>query len=164
MDSITATAIKQSRPFTGLEHEVFVALQLAAARLAQEVAEALRPAGLTETQYNVLRILRGAGEEGLACGEIAERLLSRDPDMTRLLDRMQKQGLATRDRCKADRRVVTTRITPQGLALLAELDAPIAELHRRQLGHLGRERLDQLAALLRAALAPPSAEVSDAAA
>jgi DNA-binding MarR family transcriptional regulator len=97
-------AIKQNRPFGGIEHQVYLALQRAAADLTQQAAVVLRPFGLSGAQYNVLRILRGAGPEGLACGEIAERLLTRDPDMTRLLDRMQRQGLVTRERDSNDRR------------------------------------------------------------
>jgi DNA-binding MarR family transcriptional regulator len=155
--SATQAAIKQTKPFSGPEHEAFVALQRAAGRLAQGVTEALKPAGLTPAQYNVLRILRGAEPAGLACGEVTERLVTRDPDMTRLLDRMQAHGLVTRARGEDDRRVVLTRITAKGLRLLATLDEPIAELHRRQLGHLGRTKLRELTAFLEAvALGPPA--------
>lgn len=143
-----ADAIKPSKPFDGPEHEVFLAIQRVASELAQGVAELLKPRGLSAAQYNVLRILRGAGEVGLACGEVADRLITRDPDMTRLLDRLEGQGLVTRARSAADRRVVTTRITDQGLAVLAELDEPLAALHRHQLGHLGEEKLAALLALL----------------
>ncbi|MBI3670357.1 MAG: MarR family transcriptional regulator [Acidobacteria bacterium] len=116
--------------------------------LLREVEETLKPAGLSHTQYNVLRILRGAGPQGLACREIGERMLTRDPDITRLLDRLEAHGLVTRQRERTDRRVVNTRITPQGLRILEKLDEPIAELHRRQLRHLRAPRLQSLVRLL----------------
>lgn len=153
------SAIRQSRPFGGVEHQVYLALQRAAADLTQGAAALLRPFGLSGAQYNILRILRGAGPEGLACGEIAERLLARDPDMTRLLDRMERQGLVMRQRASHDRRVVTTRITPEGARVLAELDEPMAALHRRQLAHIDAARLRELATLLDAVVAGPAAEL-----
>lgn len=143
-----ATAIRQTRPFSGVEHEVFLAIQRAAADLTQETVALLRPHGVSFAQYNILRILRGGGGDGLACGEIADRLLTRDPDMTRLLDRMQRQGLVTRERASHDRRVVTTRITAEGRHLLSQLDAPMAALHRQQFAHMAPSRLDDLASLL----------------
>jgi DNA-binding MarR family transcriptional regulator len=118
--------------------------------LSRRLAEVLKPAELSPTQYNVLRILRGA-KEALTCGEIASRLITRDPDITRLLDRMEKRGLVSRSRETKDRRVVLTRITREGLKTLADLDGPIQEAHRKQLGHLGAERLRKLAELLSAA-------------
>lgn len=138
----------RARPFTSVEHQVFLAIQRAASALSAPVADLLRQEGLSAAQYNVLRILRGAPEEGLSCGEIADRLVTRDPDMTRLLDRLEAGGLIARSREKADRRVVTTRITGEGLRLLAQLDEPVADLHKRQLSHLGKARLSQLASLL----------------
>ncbi len=138
---------------TGLEQATFLSLQRLAADLGQEVAELLKPAGLSAAQYNVLRILRGAGDTGLACGEIAERMISKDPDITRLLDRLEKRGLVTRARETDDRRVVTTRITDEARALLASLDERVAELHRRQLSALGEEKLLRLQALLEEARA-----------
>lgn len=106
--------------------------------------------GLSATQYNVLRILRGA-HEGLACGEIANRMITRDPDITRLLDRLEKRRLIARAREAADRRTVLTRITPVGLRLLGRLDGPVQRVHRRQLGHLGPARLRKFVELLRIA-------------
>jgi DNA-binding MarR family transcriptional regulator len=103
---------------------------------------------LSSNQYNVLRILRGA-PEGLACGEIGNRMITRDPDITRLLDRLEKRGLISRCRETKDRRMVMTRITPEGLNLLARLDEPVQQAHRDQLGHLGKERMRALAELLR---------------
>ena len=116
--------------------------------LAQEVEQLLKTHGLTAAQYNVLRILRGAEPEGLACNNISERMISHDPDMTRLLDRMEKRALITRQRQKDDRRVVKTRITPVGLDLLMGLDQPIREVHKRQFQHIPAARLKTLAELL----------------
>jgi len=135
----------------GLEQAAFLELQRLAADLGQDVAELLKPAGLSAAQYNVLRILRGAGQAGLPCGEIAARMISKDPDITRLLDRLEKRRLVTRARESGDRRVVTTRITGEARTLLAGLDEPVAELHRRQLAALGEAKLEALLALLREA-------------
>jgi DNA-binding MarR family transcriptional regulator len=131
-----------------LEAHVFIALQKIADALAQEVEQLLKTHGLTAAQYNVLRILRGAEPEGLACNNISERMISHDPDMTRLLDRMEKRALITRQRQKDDRRVVKTRITPVGLDLLTGLDQPIREVHKRQFQHIPAARLKTLAELL----------------
>jgi DNA-binding MarR family transcriptional regulator len=108
----------------------------------------LKSEDLSPTQYNVLRILRGS-PEGLPCGEIASRMVNRDPDVTRLLDRLEKRGLVSRCRENKDRRTVMTRITDEGLQLLGRLDEPVQSAHRQQLGHLGRERLRALTELLR---------------
>jgi DNA-binding MarR family transcriptional regulator len=132
------------------EEAVFVDLLRTSDLLTRGVAQVLKPADLSPTQYNVLRILRGA-KEGLPCGEIAKRLITRDPDITRLLDRLEKRGLISRSREPKDRRTVLTRITPEGLELLAGLDEPVRKMHRRQLGHLGPESLRKLAALLQEA-------------
>lgn len=132
------------------EEQAFLDLARTADLLGRSMAGLLKAAELSPTQYNVLRILRGA-REGLACGEIAGRMITRDPDITRLLDRMEKRSLISRSRETRDRRTVVTRITPAGLRLLARLDAPVRKLHRKQLGHLGRERLAELAVLLEAA-------------
>jgi DNA-binding MarR family transcriptional regulator len=131
-----------------VEAEIFVSLQKTADSLGLEAEQLLKPHGLTGTQYNVLRILRGAQPEGLACSGIGERMISHDPDMTRLLDRMEKRGLIFRVRQTDDRRVVKTRITPAGLALLKSLDQPVRELHKRQFHHLPAARLKALAELL----------------
>jgi DNA-binding MarR family transcriptional regulator len=135
------------------EEELFVQILRTAEALMWGVAELLKSSGLTTTQYNVLRILRGAGDEGLACREISERMIQRDPDVTRLLDRLEAQGLVRRERARQDRRIVTAYITPQGLDLLGALDAPVAELHQRQLGHLGSRRVAELGELLEQARA-----------
>ena len=112
-------------------------------------AQVFKAEELSPAQYNVLRILRGS-PDGLTCGEIGNRVITRDPDITRLLDRMEKRGLISRLRGDKDRRVVLTSITRQGLALLARLDKPVREIHRRLLGHLGAERLEALRQLLEA--------------
>jgi DNA-binding MarR family transcriptional regulator len=139
---------RSTRPAVLLEAHVFIALQKIADALAQEVEQLLKTHGLTAAQYNVLRILRGAEPEGLACSNISERMISHDPDMTRLLDRMEKRALITRQRQKDDRRVVKTRITPVGLDLLTGLDEPIREVHKRQFQHIPAARLKTLAELL----------------
>src|SRR6266852_5340826 len=130
------------------EDRAFIALQRAADKLAQQVEQVLKSSGLTGAQYNVLRILRGAEPDGLACSTISERMISHDPDMTRLLDRMEKRDLITRQRQTDDRRVVKTRITSAGLELLKQLDHPIRELHKKQFAHMGNARVKELADLL----------------
>ncbi len=145
--------IKPRKPFRRVEDEAFVTIQRTADALMQGVAAALKPKGLSPTQYNVLRILRGAEPDGLACREIADRMITRDPDITRLLDRLEDRGLVTRSRDRADRRVITTRITERGLHLLKELGGPIAALHADQLGHLGDGKLRALIDLLETARA-----------
>jgi DNA-binding MarR family transcriptional regulator len=143
--------IKQERPFASIEEEVFLNLQRTADALMRRVAEALKRSDLTPTQYNALRIVRGAGETGLPCGEVSERMVTRDPDVTRLLDRMEKRGLVARGRDGRDRRVVTVRITGAGAALLAAVDPELTKLLNAALGHLDRKRLEALNALLEAA-------------
>jgi DNA-binding MarR family transcriptional regulator len=144
----------ESRPQVGtLEEATFLDLLHTADLLTRSMVGVLKAADLSPTQYNVLRILRGA-REGLPCGEIASRMITRDPDVTRLLDRLEKRGLISRSREAKDRRTVLTRITTEGLDLLAELDGPVQEGHRKHLGHLGRERLGKLAELLQAARDP----------
>jgi DNA-binding MarR family transcriptional regulator len=133
---------------TGLDSELFVAILKTADALAAEAELLMKTSGLTGAQYNVLRILRGAGPEGLPCNAIGERLISRDPDMTRLLDRMEKRNLITRERQKEDRRVVKTRITGEGLKLLKKMDAPVRDLHKRQFAHIGSTRMKTLLELL----------------
>jgi DNA-binding MarR family transcriptional regulator len=108
----------------------------------------LRESELTQPQYNILRILRGAGAEGLPSGVVGERMVGRDPDVTRLLDRMEERGLVTRTRSTTDRRVVTAHVTPEGLRVLDELAAPIESMHHRQLGHLSAQEMADLNALL----------------
>lgn len=132
------------------EEAAFLDLLRTTDMLSRSLIQVLKAEDLSATQYNVLRILRGA-PEGLPCGEIANRMITRDPDVTRLLDRLEKRGLISRCREIRDRRTVMTRITPTGLKLLARLDKPVRVSHRKQLGHLGRERLGTLTELLRVA-------------
>jgi DNA-binding MarR family transcriptional regulator len=143
--------IQQSKPFPSLEEEALIALQRTADRLQWRLSEMLKAHGLSPTQYNALRILRGAQNEGRACSEIAERMVNRDPDITRLVDRLERRGLVARSRQDRDRRVVTTRITPAGLELLKTLDRPIEEFNRKMLGPLGESHLRTLIRLLESA-------------
>ena len=117
--------IKQSKPFRTRSQEALLALLRTADDAKRFAAHALEPAGVTLQQYNVLRILRGAGRQGLPTLAVAERMIERTPGVTRLIDRMEKKGWVVRVRCMEDRRRVWCRITESGLALLADLDAPI---------------------------------------
>jgi DNA-binding MarR family transcriptional regulator len=139
---------RSARPGLPLEDQAFVTLQKAADALSQQAEQLLKAQGLTGAQYNVLRILRGAEPNGLACSDIGERMISHDPDMTRLLDRMEKRALITRQRQKDDRRVVKTRASSEGLDLLKLLDHPVRELHKRQFRQFPAARLKALIALL----------------
>ena len=155
-----------------IQGEVFLALLRTADSLLRQAEELLKTSGLSHTQYNVLRILRGAASEGirgakgeakseakhgangpgetrgLPCGEIAARMITRDPDITRLLDRLEARGLVARSRQKQDRRVVEARITPAGMKLLRELDAPVESLHKKQLSGIPAGHLQALLQLL----------------
>lgn len=142
--------IKQRRPFRSREAEALLNVLRTADAMNQRLAEALKPFGLTPSQYNVLRILRGAGAEGSRCGEIAERLVAHDPDVTRLLDRLERAGLVTRARDAADRRVVRTTITAGGLAVLRRADGPVDAVATAHFGPLGGRELGQLIASLEA--------------
>ncbi|WP_420125336.1 MarR family winged helix-turn-helix transcriptional regulator [Longimicrobium sp.] len=140
--------LKQTKPVSSLEEEAYLNVQRTSNTLNQGIAELLRSHDLTQAQYNVLRILRGAGEGGLNASEIAGRMISRDPDVTRLVDRLEKRGLVDRWRCSEDRRVVWTRISQAGLDLINPIDAPLNELHRRLLSHMSQEKLQTLIELL----------------
>jgi DNA-binding MarR family transcriptional regulator len=140
--------LKQTKPFRSLEEEAHLNIARTAAVLEHALSQALKPFDITPTQYNVLRILRGAGPDGLCRNEVGERLVTRVPDVTRLLDRMEDLGLLARERGSADRRYVTTRITDEGLKVVERLDGEICRIHRSQLGHLGRQQLRDLIALL----------------
>ena len=143
--------IQQTKPFSSLEDEALVALQRTADRMHWRLSEMLKAHGLSPTQYNALRILRGARDEGRACSEIAERMINRDPDITRLVDRLERRGLVSRSREGRDRRVITTRITSAGLELLDALDRPVEEFNRKMLGPLGEQQLRTLIRLLESA-------------
>lgn len=136
--------IQQTKPFDVLEEEAVLNIARTAEVLGQSMAEFMRLYELSHTQYNVLRILRGAGETGATCSEIGERMISRDPDITRLLDRLESRGLIARERSKEDRRVVVTRIAPAGLLLLSGIDEPLRTFLRGRLGGMGRQNLSAL--------------------
>ena len=140
--------LKQTKAFTSLQHEAFLSVLRTSSKLMDALEDLLRPYGVSATQYNVLRILRGSGADGLCRNELRDRMLTRMPDMTRLLDRMEEGGWVTRSREREDRRMVLTRITPAGQELLKELDAPVNALHRTQLDRLTDEQLRTLIDLL----------------
>ena len=140
--------LRQRRPFASLEQEAMLSIARTAAILEHETAEAFKAHGITPTQFNALRILRGAEPEGLCRNEVRDRLVSRVPDATRLLDRLGEMGLVVRAREGDDRRFVRSRITGAGLELLARLDGVVEALHHRQLGHLPPPRLRVLIELL----------------
>lgn len=131
------------------EERAYIDIARTAEMLAAPLAQLLKTRDLTPAQYNVLRILRGS-PEGLPCRDIGGRMLTRDPDITRLLDRLEARQLIERGRDANDRRIVLVRITDDGMDLLAALDQPVRDLHRRLLGHVGPERLQTLAQLLEA--------------
>ncbi len=141
-------AIQQARPFASPRAEALVGLLLTVDGLRRHLARLLEGYGVTLQQYNVLRILRGAGAEGLPTLEIAQRMIERTPGITRLLDRLERKRLVRRERCPTDRRQVTCRITESGLALLAELDGPIREADERALGCLSEAELARLIRML----------------
>ena len=140
--------LKMTRPFKSVEEEAILSIARTAALLEHAGTEELKAFGLTITQYNVLRILRGAGDNGLCRNEVGERLITRVPDVTRLLDRMEAVGLIVRQRGGDDRRYVTTRITDKGLKLLEKIDRELPAIHGRQLGHVAQKRLRELIELL----------------
>jgi DNA-binding MarR family transcriptional regulator len=140
--------LKQSKPYPSVAQEAHVSIVRTAAVLAHAIEEVLKPFGITATQYNVLRILRGEGRRGLCRQEIGERMVTPVPDVTRLLDRLEDMRLITRARGVEDRRRMTTRITREGLKLLARADGPLVAGHERLLGHLGARKLRTLVDLL----------------
>jgi DNA-binding MarR family transcriptional regulator len=142
------------KPGSSPEEIAHLELMRTTEALSQPFAHVFKSEDLSQTQYNVLRILRGA-PEGIPCGEIGNRMITRDSDITRLLDRLEKRSLVTRCRETKNRRTVWTRITPEGLALLARLDEPVRAAHVALLGHLGAERLNLLTDLLRLARQSP---------
>ena len=150
MSEVVPAEIPGTRRTARLEEAVFLELMRTTDMLSRALVQLLKSHDLSPAQYNVLRILRGAAD-GLACGEIGNRMITKDPDITRLLDRLEKRTLISRCRETKDRRTVLARVTPAGLHLLGALDGPIQNIHRQQLGHLGRERLQTLGELLRLA-------------
>ena len=153
MADVVARQLKQTAPFASLEQEVLLGLRMAASRALDPWARFLKSsADLTPAQYNMLRILRGSHPARLMSGDLGERMIARDPDVTRLADRLVARGLAARVRSRQDRRVVELGVTEKGLALLRELDPHVAKMPAAVLGHLGPRRLRQLADLLAAAI------------
>lgn len=148
--------LKQAKPFELIEEEAHVSIARTAALLDRAFAQLLKPHRLTPTQYNVLRILRGAGNQGLCRFELGERLVTPVPDVTRLLDRMEQMQLVARERSDTDRRLVRTFVTPKGLALVNTLDAHLREFHERRLAHIERRRLKELVETLAAVRNPES--------
>jgi DNA-binding MarR family transcriptional regulator len=149
MTSRLQSEIKQSKPFERLEHEAMLGLLRTAAIIDHATDEMLRPFGVTGTQFNVLRILRGAGDDGLCGREIGERMITRVPDVPRLLDRLEKAGLISRARDRDDRRHVSARITAKGQALLDEVAALARPLAIEQrFSRLGPDQLKTLIAAL----------------
>lgn len=153
MTGIVARELKQQKPFSSREQEILLGLRMAAARVVEPWARFLKTtAQLTTHQYNVLRILRGSHPARLACSDIAERMIERDPDITRLVDRLERRGLVKRSRSRQDRRVVEVGMTDKGLVLVRGLDAHVQRLPKALLGRLGTERVRQLATLLEAVI------------
>ena len=144
MSSRLQAELKQTKPFPRRSSEALLSVLRTAALLEHLLNDALRPFGITELQYNVLRILRGAGQDGLCGREISERLVSKVPDVSRLLDRMEGMQLLRRQRDADDRRHVTARITPKGLRVLDESTSTLEALERERFSHLDGERLQQV--------------------
>ncbi len=140
--------IRQTKAIRLLEEEATLNIARTADVLMLRMTDLLKPYALSATQYNVLRILRGAGETGASCKDIGNRMVTRDPDITRLMDRLEKRGLLTRDRAKEDRRFVTHRLTKAGLELVNQLDRPVEDVHQKAMRHMAPERLRELIALL----------------
>ena len=142
------TEIHQTRPFEAIEEEAVLNIVRTAEVLQRALVEFLKEFDLSPTQYNVLRILRGAGAAGATCSQIGERLLTHDPDITRLLDRMDARRLIARERSSTDRRAIITRISADGLALVGSIDAPLRTLTQSRMGKFGRDALAGLIAEL----------------
>ncbi len=150
MDLRLQDELKQSRPFASIEQEATLNVVRTGAMLTDMFEQVLKPYGLSAAQYNVLRILRGAEPEGLCRNEIRDRMITRMPDMTRLLDRMEDAGLVTRTRQRTDRRLVRTELTERARELLDEIEPRMLEEHRNRLGSMSREDLRRIIELLTA--------------
>ena len=140
--------LKKRDPFESLEQEALLNLLRTTDQLQCEFTRLFTSQGLSGPQYNVLRILRGAGEVGLPCLEIAGQMITRMPDITRLVDRLETAGFVERARTESDRRVVLVKITSAGNELLARLDQPVRELHKKLMAHLSEAELQELSRLL----------------
>lgn len=148
MVSALRKELRQKRPFETAEQEAFLSVLRTAAVLTDELEQILKPEGLSLAQYNVLRILRGAEPHGLCRNEVRDRMLTRMPDMTRLLDRMEKAGLVARARSHTDRRLVTTRITGRALQVLDLVEDAVVKKHRDRFGHLSKSEVRELITVL----------------
>ncbi len=153
--------IKKKKPFDAPEEEAYLNLLRTVGVLFVDFERLFKAHGVSEPQYNVLRILRGVGGDGLPSTDIAGRMITRVPDVTRLVDRLEAAGLVERARTSQDRRVVLVKITPKGLGLLAGLDQPVTDLHREQLGHLTRRELADLSRLLVKARQRPGSDTPE---
>ena len=140
--------LRQSKPFGSLEQEVYLELQLTAQVTSRWVAEALKPSKLTPAQFNVLRILRGSRPQGLPAGAIGERMVNHDPDLTRLLDRLEASGLVEKSRDDEDRRVVRARITEKGLRIVKQASESVERAVQSPMKSLTASKLESLADLL----------------
>ena len=147
--------LKQTKPLSSTQEAAYLWILSTGEQLKSEAAELFKQKDLTSPQYNVLRILRGAGESGLCGREIGERMITRDSDITRMLDRLESRGLIRRERQTDDRRFVQAFISDSGLTTLAELDKPVTEWNKVRLGHLNESELKSLIRLLRKALEKP---------
>ena len=160
-ESTLAREIKQGKPFLSPELEAYLNLIRTCDQLEGNIARFLKQHGISAPQYNVLRILRGAEPEGLPSLAVADRMVTRVPDVTRLLERCVGRGWVTRTRSPQDGRVVIARITDEGLALLATLDEPLVDYHHAQLGHMDRDELIQLIVLLEKMRACPDGKPAE---
>jgi DNA-binding MarR family transcriptional regulator len=140
--------IKQKKPFRSLTQEAQLNVVRTSAVLIDRFEQMLKPVGITGAQYNVLRILQGAGGAGLCRNEIRGRMLTRMPDMTRMLDRMEEAGLVVRERQGDDRRMVNTQLSARGRRILEKLDSAVQAEHQRRFGHLSESQLRSLISML----------------
>jgi DNA-binding MarR family transcriptional regulator len=154
MERTLQAELRQTKPFASREEETLLNLERTADCFRREMQQTLKPFGITATQYNVLRILRGAGQAGLGCSELSDRMVASDPDITRLLERLDREGMVRRRRHEGDRRIVLTVITEAGLQLLETAVPMVDAMLRGLLGHMRPEELDRLIELLEAARAP----------
>ena len=143
-----AKEIKQNKPWRLAEEEAYLNIARTYEHLELQTVDILKAEGLSHTQYNVLRILRGSHPDGATCGQIADRMVTRDPDITRLLDRMEARGLVFRERSKEDRRVVVTNITEEGLRLVNSLDKPVEQCLKKQFAKFSERDIQNLIRLL----------------
>ncbi|HMQ04954.1 MAG TPA: MarR family transcriptional regulator [Pyrinomonadaceae bacterium] len=140
--------LQQTKPFASLQEAAHLAVLVTAERFKTNASHIFKTKDLTPAQYNVLRILRGAGEEGISCTDISGRMITRDSDITRMLDRLEARGLITRRRQANDRRVVKAFISEAGLEVLNDLDGPLSTFNQDQMAGLSEKELNSLIKLL----------------